>query len=176
MTTIIAVRKDNGSVDVAWDSLVSPIGTSYPKVASVNNQFYFGSAGHLRYLNILQTADVPVVHEKEFDSDDFEPLTYIIESVVPAWLDALERNSKSIPDAKDDWPWGVGMIVIKGRIFSIGADFAVSESETSYGIGSGADYARGAVAAGKTAEKAIQIAAELDLGTGGDLHILKGLK
>lgn len=176
MTTIIAVKKDNGSVDIAWDSLVSPTGTSYPKVAQVNNQFYFGSAGHLRYLNILQTADVPVVHDKDFKSEDFEPLTYIVESVIPAWVDALESANKFIPDQKDDWPWGVGIIVIKGRIFSVGGDFAVSEATGSHGVGSGADYALGAIAAGKTAEKAIQIAEDLDLGTGGDLHILKGLK
>lgn len=175
ITTVIAQKTDNG-VNLAWDSLVSPVQTSYPKVVEVNEQFHLGGAGRLRYLNILQMAEVPKVHDAEFAAGGFEPLQYLISEVIPAWIDALDDALKKVPDEKDDWPFGVGLVVIKGRIFEVGGDFAVSEALGNFGIGSGADYALGALAAGKSVEKALEIAAELDRGTGGELHVMKGLK
>lgn len=97
--------------------------------------------------------------------------------MVPSWVGALEKQFSKIPDQKDDWPDGVALVVIQGRIFQVHHDFTVTEAEGDFnGIGSGSGYALGALAAGKSIEKALEIAADLDPFTGGELHIVKGLK
>jgi ATP-dependent protease HslVU (ClpYQ) peptidase subunit len=55
--------------------------------------------------------------------------------------------------------------------------FSITEHLESTGIGSGSDYALGALAAGKSIEKAMEIACQLDSrGTGGQINVIKGLK
>ena len=77
----------------------------------------------------------------------------------------------------DDWPKGSALIVIAGRVFTTDSVFSITEHLESTGIGSGSDYALGALAAGKSIEKAMEIACELDSrGTGGQISVLKGLK
>jgi len=52
------------------------------------------------------------------------------------------------------------LIAFNGNIFEIDSDFAVSRSESGYyGIGTGGDYALGALYAGATPEQAASIAA-----------------
>lgn len=97
--------------------------------------------------------------------------------MVPAWVRGLDNQFDKIPDQKDDWPDGVALVVLQGRIFQVHHDFTVTESARDFdGIGSGSDYALGALASGKSVDKALEIAADLDLWTGGELVVWKGLK
>lgn len=80
------------------------------------------------------------------------------------------------PDTADDWPKGSALVVVDGRIFTTDSIFAVTEHEEAVGIGSGSKYALGALASGKSVEKAMEIAAQLDPGTGGTLYIEKGIR
>ena len=176
MTTVVAKKNANGTVDLGWDSLVSPSQGAYPKVAQVNEQFWFGGAGRLRFLNIVQAAEVPTVHPAEYSAEEFEPLQYLVTAVVPAWMKALKEARSNHPDPDEESPLGTGLVIMKGRIFQVGFDFAVMEAPGHYGIGSGADFALGALASGKSVEKALGIAAELDPYTGGTIRVLKGLK
>lgn len=179
MTTIIARKNSNGTVDLGADSKSSTGGESHhvEKIAEVNKQFHIGVAGRTRYGNLLKYIDVPNLHPAEYKTSDYDPFEYLITNVVPAWTSGLDKQFGKIPDQKEDWPWGVALVVIQGRIFHIDHDFAVYEAARDWdGIGSGAHYAIGALAAGKSVEKALEIAAEHDLYTGGELHVLKGLK
>ena len=178
MTTIIAKKTANGSVDIAYDSQSTGQSvTRSEKVFGKNNQMIVGVAGRTRYSNVLRYIDVPEIHPAEFERDSYDVLGYLITQVVPAWVEGLEQQFKRIPDQKEDWPEGLALVVMKGRIFEVHFDFTVTEAEGDmFGIGSGAGYALGALAAGKSVEKAIQIAEKLDLYTGGDLHVMKGVK
>lgn len=151
--------------------------TASRKVFHVNDQFYVGVAGRTRYSNVLRYIDVPSVHKTDLSSEDFDPAGYLITRVVPAWVEELRDQFGKIPDQKEDWPDGVALVVLSGRIFEVSFDFTVTEAAIDFhGIGSGADYALGALAAGKSVEKALEIASELDLYTGGELHVLKGVR
>lgn len=175
MTTIIAQVTDGG-VNLGWDSLVSPGGNHPEKVKLINDQFYLGVAGYSRHSDVLHYAEVPEVHPAEFTAAGFDARGYLVTQVVPAWLRALKSTHEVDPDTSDDWPKGSALIVIRGRVFTTDSVFAVTEHVSSTGIGSGSDYALGALAAGKSVEKALEIAAKLDPGTGGELNVLKGLK
>lgn len=179
MTTIIAKRETNGTVTLGYDSQsTSGLGTaSSQKVFDVNGQFHVGVAGRTRYSNVLGFLDVPRIHEADMKSESFDERAFLITEVVPAWVSGLERQFSKVPDQKEDWPDGVALIVIRGRIFKCGFDFTITEADRDYaGFGSGSEYAIGALAAGKSVEKALEIAAEHDLYTGGVLNVLKGLK
>lgn len=126
---------------------------------------------------MLKYIDVPPLHEAEHETGNYDAFGYLITRVVPAWVEGLERQFGRIPDQKEDWPDGAVLVILQGRIFQIHYDFTVTESLREFmGIGSGSDYALGALATGKSVKRAIEVAAELDLYTGGNLKVLKGLK
>lgn len=142
----------------------------------INGQFHLGVAGYSRHSDILHYAEVPDVHPADLADEGFDARGYLVTQVVPAWLRTLEKMHKIDPDTTDDWPKGSAIIVLAGRVFTTDSIFAVTEHVTSTGIGSGARYALGALAAGKSVKKSLEITAQLDSGTGGELHVLKGLK
>lgn len=177
ITTIIARRDGkNASWDLGWDSMVSPVGNHPEKVKLINDQFWLGVAGYARHSDVLHYADVPEVHPAEFDAPGFDARGYLVREVIPSWLRILKEVHGLDPDTVEDWPKGSALICIVGRVFTTDSVFAVTEHVSNVGIGSGSDYALGALAAGKSVEKALEIASELDPGTGGELHVLKGLK
>jgi ATP-dependent protease HslVU (ClpYQ) peptidase subunit len=64
------------------------------------------------------------------------------------------------------------LLVINGEVFQITNDFTLLRSNNGiYGIGSGADYAVGALMAGATVEEALKIAIKLDINSGGPIQI-----
>ena len=73
------------------------------------------------------------------------------------------RNNDYKWEEKSDEPKFAFLIAIGGEIFDIGSDFAVCiDSGGIYGVGSGSSLAIGALKAGATLEKALEIAAEID--------------
>jgi ATP-dependent protease HslVU (ClpYQ) peptidase subunit len=74
------------------------------------------------------------------------------------------------PQSKDD---GFDLLLVfNGEVFQITNDFTLLKSSTGiYGVGSGADYAVGALMAGASVEDAIKIAIKLDINSGGPIQI-----
>lgn len=175
ITTIIAKIHEDG-VDLGWDSLITPRGEHTGKVRHINGQFHLGVAGYLRHMDILHYAEVPSVHPADLEDPDFDARGYLVSQVVPTWQRALKQSHDLDPDTCDEWPKGRILIVIAGRVFTSDSVFAISEHNYNVGIGSGSDYALGALAAGKSVRKAMEIAADLDTGTGGTIYVEKGLK
>jgi hypothetical protein len=62
------------------------------------------------------------------------------------------------------------LVALRGRLYQLAEDGTVCTGLYSYGIGSGAAYALGAIATGATVEAAMEAAALLDANTGRD-HI-----
>ena len=68
-------------------------------------------------------------------------------------------------------------MAVSGEIFDIADDLSVCRSADGiYGVGSGSDYAVGAIHAGAKPEKAIEIAAKLDVNTSGPIQIVEQYK
>lgn len=176
ITTIIAKRETNGTVTLGADSQATGVNVSHtPKIAHINGQFYVGGGGRARYCDIIEFADTPPIHEADLESLGFNPKRWLVTVAVPAWIEALRTAEHGHLD-KEDYPHGVLLVILSGRIFEVDGDFTVVEHLEYGGLGSGSKYALGALAAGKTVEKALEIAAELDLYTGGQLDIYKGIK
>lgn len=64
------------------------------------------------------------------------------------------------------------LLAINGEVFQITNDYTLLKTSTGiYGIGSGADYAIGALMAGASVEEAMKIAIKLDINSGGPIQI-----
>lgn len=176
MTTIAVKRNDDGSLDIGWDSKVTPDGHHPGKAKIVNDQFVLGIAGYCRYSDILQYTSVPPIHPADLEDPDYDFRGYIITQVIPKWVDVLEKSYEQDPDTHKDWLKGSVVIVIGTHVYSIDHGFAVVEHLDHYAVGSGGDFALAALHMGRSVKKSLEVAAELDAGTDGPFTIIKNWK
>ena len=166
MTTIIGVEYEDRAIVLA-DSRVVGESKIYShsdmlKVINIGN-FIVGAAGDVRALQVvLHTWKPPVLLAKD-KNNLFE---FMVAKVVPSLKQLLTDSgildSKSSDDKDSAFELQL-IIALNGQLFEIDSDFAISRNESGYyGIGSGGDYALGALYCGATAQDAMGIAARLD--------------
>jgi ATP-dependent protease HslVU (ClpYQ) peptidase subunit len=160
MTTIIGVEYANRCVVLGDSRIVgdSKIYSHSDMVKVVTNgNFIIGAAGDVRALQvILHTWKPPVAVAKDKENI----FQFMISKVVPSLKQQL--NDYGLLDTKSsDKEFELYVLIaFNGNIFEIDSDFAVSRSDSGYyGIGTGGDYALGALYAGATPEQAASIAA-----------------
>lgn len=172
MTTIAAKVATNGKVKIAWDSQVTAGGSrnfGVNKVVKINDQFAVGVAGFLRYANIVHRTAVNKVHPYDLTQEDFDGYAWILDTLIPAWMKAVNKEAENNPAFSDDPPDGSALIALAGRIYTVGWEFSVSPVGDFGAIGSGSPYANTAMHLGRTAKQAVEIATELDLYSGGEV-------
>jgi ATP-dependent protease HslVU (ClpYQ) peptidase subunit len=160
LTTIIGVEYANrcvvlGDSRIVGDSKIY----SHPDMVKVvtNGNFIIGAAGDVRALQvILHTWKPPSAIAKDKENI----FQFMISKVVPSLKQQLtEYGLLESKSADKEFELYV-LIAFNGNIFEIDSDFAVSRSDSGYyGIGTGGDYALGALYAGATPEQAASIAA-----------------
>ena len=175
MTTIVGVCK-NGNVTLGADSQVTDDdrknNSSVMEKITKNNGYLLAGSGDATPCDILQHIFIPpvptVVERKNL-------YKFMITKFVPAMRECLEDNGwKS--DPKDDSGFSM-LIAFDGELFDIGDDFSVLLNDDGiYGVGNGSKYAIGALFAGASVEKALEIAAHNDIYTSGPFQIVKQQK
>jgi ATP-dependent protease HslVU (ClpYQ) peptidase subunit len=176
MTTIVAVAK-NGNVTMGADAQVSDGArpNRHPKMEKItkNNGWLIAGSGDSTPCDILQHIFVPPVPSiKERDN----LYKFMIVKLVPAMKECLNENGwKEDENDKDS---GFSMLfAFDGEVFDIGNDFSVMlNSDGIYGVGNGSQFAIGALYAGASVEKALEIAANNDIYTSGPFQIIKQQK
>lgn len=92
-----------------------------------------------------------------------------------AWFEA-GHDPKDVPQFRSaDYAHGWHLLVIKkdGSMFSVSHEAPYPlEASAPFTLGSGADYAMGALHAGASARQAVEIAAKLDVHTGGTIQVV----
>lgn len=187
MTTLVMVQTAD-DVILGWDSLVTDgneqTSMRVPKVI-VNNGTIFAVAGRMRAIDLMATAPFP-----EWDGTD--PRLWLIRHVDPVLRTALSHPPSFFDE--EGAVSSVGLLaVVNGQAFEY--DSALSpyqSSEGIYTIGSGGQYARGALYANRLAGRSIGVhnmaldeddvmdalraAAAIDTYTGGALCVTKASK
>jgi ATP-dependent protease HslVU (ClpYQ) peptidase subunit len=160
MTTIIGVEYANRCV-VLGDSRVvgdSKIYSHSDMVKVITNGNYLvGVAGDVRALQVvLHTWKPPAFLAK----DRTNIFQFMVNKVAPS-LKQLLTDAGLLDSKSPDKDFEINIIVgLNGSLFEIDSDFAVSRSDSGYyGLGTGGDYALGALYAGATPEQAASIAA-----------------
>ena len=176
MTTIVGVCK-NGNVTMGADSQVSDGDrpNNHPKMEKItkNNGYLIAGSGDSAPCDILQHMFVPPVPNATEKKDLYR---FMITKFVPAMKEALDENGWK--QDKSDSDSGFNMLVAyDGEMFDIGDDFSVLlNSDGIYGVGNGSKFAIGALYAGVSVEKALEIASNNDIYTSGPYQIIKQQK
>lgn len=166
MTTIIAVKTPKG-VKFAWDSQTTWQGRAMLGSEKVfhNGPVVFGVGGSARASDILKHMSIP-------DRKDYEPgfsnESWIVTSLVPAII--KEFKDLGATDAGSFDSEAHCIIAVGGEVGYLSSDLCFVEDETgTYAIGSGSAYALGALTAGASPKKSVEIARQWDLYTGGTI-------
>lgn len=170
MTTIVAVEK-NGDVRFASDTRVSgvPLSDGWVEKVVRNGEFVFGTAGHLRAVQVLQYAKLPAPPHSHPNRHPDDTDRFVTKELVPAIKSAFDEASSD--DALEE---SVVIASVSGRAYQIYGDGAwVRNARGFYSVGSGSEYALGALEAGAKIKKAVEIASIYDSGTNGDARIFE---
>ena len=166
MTTVIAIQHQDG-VEMIADSQINSAGQPYFHSDMVKiverGKYLIGVAGRVVALQAIQNSWNPPALTGSHKGSIYN---FIITKVVPS-LKAFIDDSKIFSDKeKEDGDLFSILIVIKGEVFEIDQDYAVARrADGVYAIGSGSDYALGAMMAGASGMEAMKIAESLDVNT-----------
>jgi ATP-dependent protease HslVU (ClpYQ) peptidase subunit len=177
MTTIVGVQAANGCV-IAFDSRVAEGGKVYTHPEMVKaverGSYIIGGAGDYRALQVTLHGWQPPVVNAKAKQNLYE---FVINKVAPSLKSTLVKAgiefNKGSEDSDNKFELQL-LIGINGTLFEIDSDFAVAMNNTGfYAVGSGGDYALGALHAGVTVLDAMKIAALNNNGTSAPFHILE---
>jgi ATP-dependent protease HslVU (ClpYQ) peptidase subunit len=176
MTTIVGVCK-NGNVTLGADSQVTDDDRRHNSLIAEkitkNNGYLIAGSGDSTPCDILQHIFVPPVPTVTERKNLYK---FMITKFVPAMRECLAENEYR-PDPTDKDAGFSMLIAFDGELFDIGSDFSVLlNSKGIYGVGNGAKYAIGAIEAGASVERALEIAADNDIYTSGPFQIVKQQK
>jgi ATP-dependent protease HslVU (ClpYQ) peptidase subunit len=176
MTTIVGVQNADGCV-VASDSRVAEGGKVYTHPDMVKaverGSYIIGGAGDYRALQVVLHGWQPPIVTAKAKTNLYE---FVINKVAPSLKSTLteagiEFNKSTENDDKFELQLLIG---INGSLFEVDSDFAVAMNDTGlYAIGSGGDYALGALHAGASVLDAMRIAAINNNGTSAPFYILE---
>lgn len=189
MTTIVCVQGPTWAV-VGYDSQVTEedgrrytMARGSTKVAK-NGDYLLGAAGDVRAINILTHAFVPPIADGMVG---VKLDRFITNKFIPSLRACFEAQGYAASGKDEQAQYGSDvLVVISGTIYVIGDDYSwVRDSAGVYALGTGGDYALGALysrgidkLASKitTAQEAVraslQIAARLDPGSGAPFHVV----
>lgn len=177
MTTIVGVQTEDGCV-IASDSRVAEGGKVYTHPEMVKaverGSYIIAGAGDYRALQVVLHGWQPPLLTAKAKQNIYE---FAINKIAPSLKATLLEagiDFNKVSDNSDDKFELQLLLGINGTILEIDSDFAIAMNDTNfYAIGSGGDYALGALHAGASVLDAMRIAAINNNGTSAPFHILK---
>jgi ATP-dependent protease HslVU (ClpYQ) peptidase subunit len=169
MTTIVGIQYTDKSL-IICDSQVTDGGGrnhNHPSMVKVSKrgQYLIAGAGEVQPCDVAQHIWIPPKPTKEQLKNTYH---FMIAEVMPSLRKCLSENGYNFAEeTPNDAEYRFCfLIVLNGQIFDVSDDLSVTiRSDGYYGIGSGAKYAIGALYAGATPRKALDIAATNDVYT-----------
>lgn len=177
MTTIIGVQYEDSCL-IASDSRIAADGRIYTHPDMVKaverGNYIIGGAGSYRALQAVLHGWIPPMVTAKAKTNLYE---FAINKVIPSLKARLTEagiDFNKVVESPDD-KFNLGLIIgINGTLFEIDSEFAVAMNDNNfYGIGSGGEFALGALHAGASVIDAMRIAAINDNGTAAPFHILE---
>lgn len=195
MTTLIGIQGDGFAVICSDSRIVSVsengtasaithLGNNSSKVAQ-NGPYLLGAAGDVRAINILHHAFQPPTPPNNLKGKKLDE--FITVKFIPALRETFEKQGYATPEREGAHiaeHESIILVVIHGIIYVIDGDYSwCADSNGYYAIGSGGDFALGALhvlmnrkkgvniqLAKAIATKAIATAAKYDVNTGAPYH------
>jgi hypothetical protein len=160
VTTIIAVQDKDG-VKFGADSLTTT-SRKYndPRMVKIveQGQYIIAGSGLASYCDVAQHIWKPPTPIRADRADMYH---FVISRAIPSLKNCLKDNDLNF-DFEDDDGFDL-LLAVGGEVFYIDQSFSVClDALGIYAIGSGADYAVGALSAGASMELALEIASKFD--------------
>ena len=165
MTTIIAIQHQDGVTMIA-DSRINADGQPYfhsdmVKIVS-RGKYLIGVAGRVVASQAIQNSWTP----PSLGTYKGKLYNFVITKVIPSLKSFIDDSKLFSDKEKEDGDLFMILLAINGEVFEIDQDYAVARRESGvYAIGSGSDYALGALTVGASGMEAMQVAASLDVNT-----------
>lgn len=171
MTCIIGLKEDN-KIYVGYDSIAQWGNTRFvdkiPKCFYVG-KIFVGISGYTRDSQLIQHT-LRVYNPSEGE----DPTEYLVNGLCAD----IHRLFSEFDRDKDNGPTATGIIVYKGHMYYLGSDASLTEFDVPFfAIGSGGDYAMGAmealedVPAEERVVRALEITSKFDCGVGPPFHV-----
>lgn len=167
MTTVIAAKDMKGRVVFAWDTQVTSGVRPKNGVEKVfaNGPVIFGVSGTVRTLNVLRYMDVP-------PRGKGDTRKWIVRALIPAIIKSLKDVDAVLMEDSQANTESHVIIAVDGVVGYLGSDLSFVEDEMGiYAVGSGSQFALGALAADASLGTAMDVAGALDIYTGTDHHV-----
>lgn len=166
MTTIIGIEYKDYCELLADSQVTDDNGRiySHPKMTKINERgsFLIAGSGEVSPCDIAQHIwNPPAVTVK----DKKDIYHFMISKVMPSLRKCLTDNGYNFDEAQDKAKDGLRfqfLIAVNGQIFDVDQDLAVMKNDDGfYGVGSGAQFALGALHAGAKLLEAMNVATKL---------------
>lgn len=166
MTTVVAIQHQDGVTMIA-DSQINSAGQPYFHSDMVKvvqrNKYLIGVAGRVVALQAIQNSWNPPALSASYKGTLYN---FVITKVIPSLKSFIDESKLFSDKEKEDGDLFSILLAINGQVFEIDQDYAVARRDSGvYAIGSGADYALGALMAGASPFTAMEIAQALDVNT-----------
>jgi ATP-dependent protease HslVU (ClpYQ) peptidase subunit len=163
MTTIVAIQHKDKVVFGADTQVTAPNGriSNHPKMVKISERgdFIIAGSGEVGACDIAQHIWIP---PKPTATDLKDIYHFMISKVAPS-LKVCFKEQEYKWNEEDDETKFAFLIAVGGEVFEIADDLSVCmDSKGFYGVGSGSNYAIGALSAGASIETALQIAMDND--------------
>lgn len=167
MTTIVGIEHRKGFT-LAADSQTTEgerayISKDIKKITEIGD-YVIAGAGVSRFCDIITYGWEPPVY------DGTDLYKFMINKFIPSMRKAHEETGYTLKDDEG----AVFIVGLKNKLFYVCEDYSVLRTNTkTYGIGTGANWAVGALLAGATIPQAMNIAIKLDINSGGPIQVVK---
>ena len=165
MTTVVAIQYPDRVMMIA-DSQINSAGQPYFHSDMVKiverGKYLIGVAGRVVALQAIQNSWTP----PSLGTYKGKLYNFVITKVIPSLKTFIDDSKLFSDKEKEDGDLFSILLSINGQVFEIDQDYSVARRESGvYAIGSGADYALGALSVGASGMQAIEVAALLDVNT-----------
>lgn len=167
MTTIIGIQYDDGFT-IASDSQITVddrifISKDVPKIVEVGD-YVIAGAGISRYCDVIMYGWQPPAYD---GTDGYQ---FMVSKFIPEMKKAHDDCGYTLKD-DDTFQFIVGL---DKKLYLINYDYSVSRTDSKvYGIGTGAQYAIGALYCCASIQEAMKISIKFDINSGGKIKIVK---
>lgn len=164
MTTIIGIQQETGCMLVA-DSRTTAGGRpfSHQTVTKITKRgkWLVAGAGDVHPCDVIQHVWKPPV----IPANTKDEYHFMITTIAPSIRDCI-KESGYVPDKEDPDAGFELLLAVNGTIYQVDDSYSVYlRDDGLYGIGSGSQWALGAMAVGATWKQAMQTAAKNDVYT-----------
>jgi ATP-dependent protease HslVU (ClpYQ) peptidase subunit len=167
MTTIVGVEHRKGFT-LAADSQTTEgerayISKDIKKITEIGD-YVIAGAGVSRFCDIITYGWEPPVY------DGTDLYKFMVNKFIPSMRKTHEETGYTLKDDEG----AVFIVGLNNKLFYVCEDYSVLRTNTkTYGIGTGANWAVGALLAGATIPQAMKIAIKLDINSGGPIQVVK---